>query len=112
MPLLPGPPGSPTLGEISWLLPNGPELAGSAARVRVSAETNNRHRQILAELSPPSEFPETETVSTETRFDRKVTTRPVQGSGADETIRPFDVRPVRNPFRLNRDFAPSICSVA
>ena len=30
-----------TLGEISWLLPNGPELAGSAARVRVSAETND-----------------------------------------------------------------------
>lgn len=63
-------------------------------RVRVSAGTNNGHRRILAELSRLSEFrfPETETVSTETRFDWKVTTRPVQGSGADETIRPFDVR--------------------
>jgi hypothetical protein len=83
-------------------------------RVRISAETNNGHRRILAEVSRPSEFrfPETETVSAETRFDWKVTTRPVQGSGADETIRPFDVRPARNPFRLNRDFAPSICSVA
>jgi hypothetical protein len=35
-----------------------------------------------------------------------------KGSGADETIPPFDVRPARNPFRLNRDFAPSICSAA
>ena len=89
-----------------------PEPAGGG--FEVSAETNNGHRRILAELSRPSEFrfPETETVSTETRFDWKVTTRPVQGSGADETILPFDVRLARNPFRLNRDFAPSICSVA
>jgi hypothetical protein len=54
--ILPGPPGSPTLGEISWLLPNGPELAGSAARVRVSAETNDTEQAFSAELSLVSEF--------------------------------------------------------
>jgi hypothetical protein len=37
--ILSGPPRSHPLDEISWLLPNGPELAGSAARVPVSAET-------------------------------------------------------------------------
>jgi hypothetical protein len=48
-----------------WLLPNGPELAGSAIRVPVSAETNDGHRRVLAELSPASQsrFPETEIVS-------------------------------------------------
>ena len=83
-------------------------------RVRVSAGTNNGHRRILAELSRPSEFrfPETETVSTETRSTRRLQRGQFQESGADETIRPFDVRLERNPFRLNRDFAPSICSVA
>ena len=54
--ILPAPPGSSTLGEISWLLPNGPELAGSAARVRVSAETNDTEQAFSAELSLGSEF--------------------------------------------------------
>jgi hypothetical protein len=63
-------------------------------RVRVSAGTNNGHRRILAELSRPSEFrfPETETVSTETRSTRRLQRGQFQESGADETIRPFDVR--------------------
>jgi hypothetical protein len=54
-----------TLDEISWLLPNGPELAGSAISVPVSAETNDGHRRVLAELSLASQscFPET------SRFD-------------------------------------------
>ena len=45
-----------TLGEISWLLPNGHELADSAARVRVSAETNDTEQAFSAELSLGSEF--------------------------------------------------------
>jgi hypothetical protein len=49
------------MNEISWLLPNGPELAGFAVRILVSAETNDRHRSISAELSlaQESRFPET-----------------------------------------------------
>ena len=74
------------------------------------AETNNGHRRILAELSRLSEFrfPETETVSTETWFRLESYNAASPRIGADKTIRPFDVRPARNPFRLNRDFAPSI----
>jgi hypothetical protein len=44
------------LAEISWLLPTGPTLAGSAARVRVSAETNDTEQAFSAELSLGSEF--------------------------------------------------------
>jgi hypothetical protein len=59
--ILPGPPRSHPLDEISWLLPNGPELAGSAVRILVSAETNDGHRAVLADLSlaQKSRFPET-----------------------------------------------------
>ena len=72
--------GSLRLGSSSWRVECS--RAGTCRRrVRDSAETNNGHRRILAELSRLSEFrfPETETVSTETRFDWKVTTRPAQG---------------------------------
>jgi hypothetical protein len=50
------------------LLPDGVELAGSAVRVPVSAETNDGHRRILAELSLASQsrFPETDTAQAET----------------------------------------------
>jgi hypothetical protein len=58
-----GPPGLHR--AISWLLPNGPELAGSAVRVPVSAETDDGHRAVSAEfvsgLGIP--FPGTEIVS-------------------------------------------------
>ena len=54
--ILPAPPRSHPLGEISRLLPNGPELAGSAVSVPVSAETDDGHRAILAALSLASEF--------------------------------------------------------
>jgi hypothetical protein len=59
------PPGTLVLAEISWLLPNGPELAGSAVRVPVSTETDDGHRAVSAELSlgPESPFPGTEIVS-------------------------------------------------
>jgi hypothetical protein len=59
--ILPSPPRSHPLDEISRLLPNGAELAGSAIRVPVSAETNDRPRRVLAELSlaQESRFPET-----------------------------------------------------
>ena len=69
--ILPTPPRSPTLGEISWLLPNGPELAGAAARVRVSAETNDTEQAFSAELSLGSEFrfPITEHVVSRGWFD-------------------------------------------
>ena len=52
----PGPTRQPTLGEISWLLPNGPELAGSALGFEVSAETNDTEQAFSAELSLSSEF--------------------------------------------------------
>ena len=42
--------------EISWLLSNGPTLAGSAVRVPVSTETDDGHRAVSAELSLGSEF--------------------------------------------------------
>ena len=59
--ILPGPPGSLALSEISRLLPNCPELAGSAVRAPVSAETVDGSRAVLAELSlaQESRFPET-----------------------------------------------------
>ena len=52
-------------------LPNGPELAGSAARVRVSAETNDTEQAFSAELSLGSEFrfPITEHVVARGWFD-------------------------------------------
>src|SRR4051794_5209081 len=70
-----GPPRSPTLDEISWRLPNGPELAGSASGVPVSAETNDGYRAVLAELSLAlqSRFPETDTARAETLVRLKVT---------------------------------------
>jgi hypothetical protein len=53
------------LAEISWLLPNGPELAAPAVRILASAETNDAHRRVLAELSLASQsrFPEKVTVA-------------------------------------------------
>jgi hypothetical protein len=58
--VLPSPPGSLALAEISWRLPNSRELAGSAVPVPVSAETNDGYRSVLAELSLAleSRFPE------------------------------------------------------
>ena len=60
----------------------------------VSAETNNGHRRILAELSRPSEFrfPETETVSTETRLTGSYNAASSKDLPLDETIRPLKVR--------------------
>ena len=58
--ILPAPPRSLALAEISWRLPNGRELAGSAVPVPVSAETNDGCRSVLTELSLAleSRFPE------------------------------------------------------
>jgi hypothetical protein len=87
--------------EISWLLPNGPELAGSAVRVPVSAETDDGYRALSAELSLglESRFPEPRSSRAETRFDWKFIARPAQASGADETIRPASRRGGPLPFR-------------
>jgi hypothetical protein len=59
--ILPAPPRSLALAEISWRLPNSRELAGSAVPVPVSAETNDGCRSVLTELSLAleSRFPET-----------------------------------------------------
>jgi hypothetical protein len=54
--VLPGPPRSLAFAEISWRLANNRELAGSAARVRVSAATNDSEQAFSAELSLGSEF--------------------------------------------------------
>ena len=47
----PGPPRSLSFAEISSRLANSRELAGSAARVRVSAATNDSEQAFSAELS-------------------------------------------------------------
>ena len=95
------PPGTLVLAEISWLLPNGPELAGSAVRVPVSTETDDGHRAVSAELSLGSEsrFPERRSSQAEARFDWKVTARPVQACGVDATIRRGGRRGGPLPFR-------------
>jgi hypothetical protein len=86
--ILRGPPPSPTLDEISWLPPKGPEWAGSAVRFLVSAETNDGHRAVLAEVSlaQKSRFPEN--VESAVRLEAL----PLVGraSAADETIRRGD----------------------
>jgi len=46
--ILPAPPRSLALSEISCLLPNGPELAGSAVRILVSTETDDGAGQNFA----------------------------------------------------------------
>jgi hypothetical protein len=69
--VLPGPPRSHTFAEISRWLANSRELAGSAGRVGVSAETNDGQEAFSAELSlaPEFGFPATETVAGRDRFD-------------------------------------------
>jgi hypothetical protein len=52
----PGPTRQSNVRRDFLLLPNGPELGGSAARVRVSAETNDTEQAFSAELSLGSEF--------------------------------------------------------
>jgi hypothetical protein len=54
--VLPAPPRSLSFAEISSRLANSRELAGSAARVRVSAETNYSEQAFSTELSLGSEF--------------------------------------------------------
>jgi hypothetical protein len=65
------PPRSRTFAEISRRLVNSRELAGSAGRVGVSAETNDGQEAFSAELSlaPEFGFPATETVAGRDRCD-------------------------------------------
>src|SRR5262249_2836901 len=62
--VLPGPPGSPRIGEISWPRANSPELAGFRAAARSLQYLNGISVpvSVLLSLASKSRFPATETV--------------------------------------------------